>query len=317
MQPAAFLEDLGLIPESLERLALAYDSGALTWPIGNVPSRILLLGMGSSYFAASVIATRLRSLDVVAVAERASAIGGWPPSPGLLVIAISASGTSVETLAAVERHVGVSRVVALTNSPESPLAALTDGIVDMQAGHEAGGVACRSYRHTIGALLALTGELAGPPFESDTIRLAAAASHDLLDRRAVWLPEVDGLLDVADGAWFLAPVERVSSALQAALMVREGPRRRADGCETGDWSHVDVYLTKTLDYRAIVFAGSRYDAAAAEWMTTRGASAVSVSAGFPGSSFDVRYSHNDDVDVALLTEVLVAELLAATWWLRD
>ena len=38
-------------------------------------------------------------------------------------------------------------------------------------------------------------------------------------------------------------------------MVREGPRRAADGCETGDWNHVDVYLTKTLDYRALMFTG--------------------------------------------------------------
>ena len=38
-------------------------------------------------------------------------------------------------------------------------------------------------------------------------------------------------------------------------MIREGPRRQAVACETGDWAHVDVYLTRTLDYRAIVFAG--------------------------------------------------------------
>jgi len=27
------------------------------------------------------------------------------------------------------------------------------------------------------------------------------------------------------------------------------------GTETGDWSHVEVYLTTTLDYRALVFSG--------------------------------------------------------------
>lgn len=44
-------------------------------------------------------------------------------------------------------------------------------------------------------------------------------------------------------------------------MIWEGPRRRAESCETGDWGHIDVYLTKTLDYRALVYTGSRYDAA--------------------------------------------------------
>ena len=65
-------------------------------------------------------------------------------------------------------------------------------------------------------------------------------------------------------------------------MVREGPRRHADACETGDWSRVDVYLTKTFDYRALVFSGSRWDAAAAEWLTDRGATVVSVGGSFPG-----------------------------------
>ena len=50
-------------------------------------------------------------------------------------------------------------------------------------------------------------------------------------------------------------LERFSSAEQGALMIREGPRRPPSRCETGDWAHVDVYLTRTLDYRAIVFAG--------------------------------------------------------------
>ena len=59
----------------------------------------------------------------------------------------------------------------------------------------------------------------------------------------------------------LAPAARLASAHQAALMIWEGPRRRAESCETGDWGHIDVYLTKTLDYRALVYTGSRYDAA--------------------------------------------------------
>ena len=46
-------------------------------------------------------------------------------------------------------------------------------------------------------------------------------------------------------------------------MLREGPRRAAIASETGEWSHVDVYLTKTLDYRMLLLPGSRYEDAAA------------------------------------------------------
>ena len=66
--------------------------------------------------------------------------------------------------------------------------------------------------------------------------------------------------------------------MQGALMVREGPRRAADGCETGDWNHVDVYLTKTLDYRALLFSGSRFDSDALKWMRDRHSHVVTVGA---------------------------------------
>jgi glutamine---fructose-6-phosphate transaminase (isomerizing) len=90
----------------------------------------------------------------------------------------------------------------------------------------------------------------------------------------------------------------------------------AVGCETGDWAHVDVYLTKTLDYRAIVFAGSRWDEQALEWLVKRGATVVSVGAGPRGAAASIRYPGDEDPDVARFTEVLVPELLASTWW-RD
>jgi glutamine---fructose-6-phosphate transaminase (isomerizing) len=248
------------------------------------------------------------------VAELASAEFTWPPSPDLLVVAISASGSSAETLHAVERHAGTSRVVALTNTSSAPLHEIADAVVDMAAGAEAGGVACRSFRHTIAALLVLEAQLVGTAAPITAVRRAAAATEYLLDRRDAWLPETIDALATPDGTWFLAPVERLASALQGALMVREGPRRRADACETGDWSHVDVYLTKTLDYRAVVFTGSRHEAAAADWMRQRRSTSVAVGGAFPGSRVEVRYPGDDEPTVALLTEVVVAELVAASWW---
>jgi hypothetical protein len=98
-------------------------------------------------------------------------------------------------------------------------------------------------------------------------------------------------------------------------MLREGPRCAADACETGDWNHVDVYLTKSLDYRALVFTGSRFDATAAQWMRDRGSRFALV--GPPtvaGAELVVRHPHDTDPLVRLLTEVLVPELLAAHWW---
>ena len=122
------------------------------------------------------------------------------------------------------------------------------------------------------------------------------------------------MLDGPDGAFILAPVERLASAEQSALIIREGPRRLAVACETGDWSHVDVYLAKTLDYRAVLFTGSRWDGNALDWLAKRGSTVVGVGAEVPGARAHVRYAGADDAEVAALTEVLVPELVAASWW---
>jgi hypothetical protein len=207
-------------------------------------------------------------------------------------------------------------VIALTEAPGSPVALAADGIVPLVAGPEVSGVACRTFQHTLLVLRAIEAHLTGHPHDTARLcRRVAAASADLLARRDGWLPPVADALDGPAGVYALAPAERWSSAAQSALMVREGPRRPATGCETGDWSHVDVYLTKTLDYRALLFTGSRWDDPAVDWMRQRGSTFVSVGGPVDGAAAVVRYPGDDDPEVALATETLVAELVAAHWWI--
>jgi hypothetical protein len=144
-------------------------------------------------------------------------------------------------------------------------------------------------------------------------RRAADATEDLLARRDDWLPHTLELLDSPDGVYAIAPAERLSSAMQSALMIRETPRRPATGCETGDWAHVDVYLTKTLDYRALFFSGSRYDEQTLDWIRQRRSTAVAVGPPVDGAAYTIRYPGDDDPLTRLVTEVLVAELVAETW----
>jgi glutamine---fructose-6-phosphate transaminase (isomerizing) len=312
MDAAGFLADLEVKPRVLRQLAEAIDDGALRWPIGRRRSRVLLTGMGSSWFAAQTVALRLRRAGISAVAELSSADRGWPAAADQLVVGISASGRSSETLDFVAGHPGV---VALTNEPGSPITELAAHVVPMLAEPETGGVACRSFQHTLVALLALEEELTGSDLTlASRVRRSADATEALLTDRS-WVEEVAGALDGPHGVYAIAPADRISSALQAALMVREGPRRAADGCETGDWSHVDVYLTKTLQYRAMLFPGSRHDVAAREWLRRRGATVVAVGAGEVGDAAQVRFPGDDDPIVAMLTEVIVAELLAWRWWI--
>jgi fructoselysine-6-P-deglycase FrlB-like protein len=314
-----FLGDLEEKPERLRALADALDAAPVWGAIPPGTRRVVLLGMGSSRYAAAVIAARLRASGLHAVAEYASATAATPGGAGTVAVGISASGKTEETTAALRRHRDAgSAAVALTNAPASAIAVAGSVVVDMLAGTERGGVACRSFQHTLVLLLALEDRLLGRDISRiPTIcRRAADATEDLLDRRDTWLPEIAGLLTASGQTFVLAPHERLSSAEQGALMLREGPRLPADACETADWLHVDVYLTRSLDYRALVFAGSPFDGDAMGWMRDRGATVCAVGGDLPDAKATIRYPGDEDIEVALLTEVLVAELVAADVWRR-
>lgn len=308
--------DVACIPAALRALAdrLDVDDPWRAVDTG-LTRRVLLLGMGSSAYAAGVVAARMRADGLDAVADLASAEVGWPTDPGMLVVAISATGGSVETVAAARRHAGGSRLVALTNTEGSDLARMADSVVPLQAS-EASGVASVSYAVTLGMLLALRARLAGGDLApvAVTARRAADSVEDLLTTSDSWLPRAAARLASRDGLYVLGPAQRLCSAQQSALMVREIPRRPATGCETGDWAHVDVYLAKTLDYRVLLLPGSRWDGQAMEWLRARGATVQPVGAEVADALPAIRYRGDDDPDIRLLAEVTVAQLLAVEWW---
>ena len=316
MDPSAFLDDLLAKPAALERLAAALGAGD-AWAAVPEARHLVFVGMGSSHYAAAVAAARLRARGVDAVAELASSDLLPSVREGTVVVATSASGRSPETRDAMEQYAGRCPLVLLTNVDAPTLGDLADAVVPMQAGVERGGVACRSFQHTLALLLDLERRLAGTDLDVPALlRRTVVATADLLDRRDDWLPELRDPLLGPDGTHVVAPARRFSSAQQSALMLREGPRLPAVGCETGDWSHVDVYLTKTTDYRMLLLAGSRWEPQLIEWTTERRSTVVALGGEVAGATRSLRYAHDEDDDVRLLTETVVAELLAADAWIN-
>src|SRR5699024_12775046 len=109
------------------------------------------------------------------------------------------------------------------------------------------------------------------------------------------------------------------AAGQGTRAVRQAPVRTALACEAGEWSHSDRYLDAIPDCRVLVFAGSVYAERFAEHLRQLRGAFVSVGhtpgrERVPGAELTVRYPGDTDPDVRLLTEPLVAELLAAHWW---
>jgi fructoselysine-6-P-deglycase FrlB-like protein len=308
LRPELFAADVHAAADVLSR-PLA-DLSAVE-PLARRARRVLFLGMGSSRFAALDAATLLRSHGVDATAEIASTGLPQPPAADTLVLAISATGGSAETVTAMRRHLGTSMVVGLTAHAESAIAQEADLCLPI-AGDGRSGVACASYRSTVALLQGVGGVLVPGP-EPGTLERAAETAGTVLAQSGEWLPQAVELL--APGpVHVLAPAERLGSAEQSALMLREVPRIPAYACETGDWSHVDVYLTKRPGYRALLLPGSRYEAEVLEWAAGRGFPVVVAGGSLPGSALEIDLPGADDPFVRRLVETLVSELLAAELW---
>jgi len=321
VDPLLFQRDIERTPQTLRALAGdLHTSNPWSEPFSaeiGIDRKIVLLGMGSSHFANSVLALRLQAHGICAVATLAST----DPLPAVneqdFVIAVSASGCSAETVDAIARYSGICHTIALTNTRGSVIERACDSHVSMLAGKEEGGVACRSFAHTLALHLALLETLTGSPAASKTIALAAKAAQDLLDSRDQWLGPLSEILLGPDGTTIVAPSRRLANAQQSALMLREGPRLPAIACETGDWSHIDVYLTKTTDYRMLVLPGSAWEAQLLDWCSQRGSTLATAGGELPGTAMTLRYLNDSDDDVRLLTEAIIMESVAAAKWLSQ
>ena len=304
MDPNKFGDDLARKADLTHSLA----TQKFQWPDLSGQS-LVFMGMGSSAFAAQSIVTRLQACGTNATFTLSS--NPTPPqaSTAKTLIAISATGNSVETNAAFDAARGYKEKIWVSNA--AARGALT---VAMNAGSETGGVVSLSYLATHVALLRLSESLGCISGVEKSINLAADAIADIYSRKEVWLPELINHIKSPTGSYYIAPADRLCNAQQSALMMRESPRLPSVACETGDWSHIDVYLTKTLDYRAILFPGSQWEDQLFKWTQERGTKVVTIGFDHPHATSSLRYKNDSDPLVRLLAETTFAEILAQHLW---
>ncbi len=307
MDPIKFGEDLAKKSEFAYQLA----NHKYNWP--DLSNQVLdFMGMGSSAYAAQAIAIRLQAAGINANFTLAS--NPTPPkaNKNKTLIMISASGNSIESKSSFEKALGYREKIWLSNTNLS-----NSYHIDLAAQLESSGVASLTYLATHIALLKLAQSLNTITEIDNQIVLAAEAIADIYARSNEWLPILEKHISSPAGAFFIAPMDRFCSAQQSALMIRECPRISAVACETGDWSHVDVYLTKTLDYRAVIFPGSIWEDQLLEWCLKRESKVLAI--GFENSKIAtaIRYKHDNNPIVRLLAETSFAEVLAQSLWVRQ
>ncbi len=218
------------------------------------PSRVHLLACGTSYHAAVYGAHVLHSRGVPAQAfyahEYASAT---PPTDDALVVGVSQSGETADTLSAVRaaRRRG-AETVALTNTVESTMARECDHRLYIRSGPEIGVAATKTFASQLVALNLLALDVA--PGGDD--REAIAALRDLpgdvqtvLDSSRA--AEVAREYADADAYFFIGRGPHYPVALEGALKLKEISYEHAEGFAAGELKHGPLAL---VTERTPVFA---------------------------------------------------------------
>jgi glucosamine--fructose-6-phosphate aminotransferase (isomerizing) len=257
---------------------------------------VVFLGSGSSLFVAMLGALALRRRGVRAVALAASeARFDAVAYQHALVVALSQSGSSADVLDALDR-LRPARMIALTNTTESPLGERADLAIDVLAGAERAVPASKSVTSTC-AILLWAAALAGGSERRNPESLRAMA-----DAAEAWLagPERAAVTAAAAtlaiarpliiaGAGYGVPV-----ALEAALKIKEASYVPAEGFAAGEFRHgSSAVLDGAAALIGIVDAASRavVERPLAE---AAGVGAARFTIGLPAGGADGLGPANDD-----------------------
>lgn len=218
--------------DSAQRLAAALEG------------EVVLVGSGSSLFVAQLgaLALRRRRISAHALAATEARLDSRAYE-SRTVVAISQSGRSSDLLAALD-VLKPRRLIALTNTIDSPLGARADLTLDIGAGPEIAVPATKSVSATA-ALLLWAASLAGRDGRRDAAVLMRTASAI-----ATWL-EGDGPGDVARAAGRIARRPNVvvlgsdyglPIALETALKLKEASYLHAEGFAAGEFRHGSIAM---------------------------------------------------------------------------
>ncbi|HKW44289.1 MAG TPA: SIS domain-containing protein [Candidatus Eremiobacteraceae bacterium] len=228
-------------PDVWERIAAGGQAEHLA---ASLDDDIVLVGSGSSLFVAELgaLAFRRRRIRAQALAATEARLD-HSAYEGRTVVAISQSGGSTDLLAALD-VLSPQRLIALTNTIDSPLAARADVIIDVGAGREVAVPASKSVTATA-ALLLHAASIAG----GDESRNARALADTSAAVRA-WMngPQAGDVTLAAERIAQCHSVAVLGSdygwpvAREAALKIKEASYLHAEGFAAGEFRHGSIAM---------------------------------------------------------------------------
>jgi glucosamine--fructose-6-phosphate aminotransferase (isomerizing) len=239
--------DMEAQPDVLRRLA-ARRAELISSLAGPDPAGVVIVARGSSDYAAIFARYLLEAVTGRPVALAAPSLvtlyGGELRLEGWLALGISQSGRTPEIVTVLERYGAAgARTVALTNDPDSALAAAADVQIELGAGEERAVPATKTFTAELVAVAVVAEALGQVPWgDRDWARLPVVGEQLLADQRPAERAS-EALGDagelIAVGRGYLMCV-----ALEAALKLREATGVRAEGWSAADFRHGPVTVAR-------------------------------------------------------------------------
>ncbi len=208
------------------------------------PRAVITCARGSSDHAATfakyLIETHARVLTSSAAPSLTSVYDATTSSSDVLYIAVSQSGRSPDLVASA-RNAGAAGalVIALCNTPGSPLAAVADHGIDLHAGPERSVAATKSFIASLAALIHLVAEWR----EDDALLAALHAAPAALGRAAEldWSAALAPLVS-ANNLFVLGRGYGLGIAQEAALKLKETCALHAEAFSSAEVQHGPMAL---------------------------------------------------------------------------
>jgi glutamine---fructose-6-phosphate transaminase (isomerizing) len=312
--PHYMLKEIYEQPQAFYNSVRSVTAETLPASVKNAES-VTVIACGSSYNAGLIFRYILEDTCAIPVRlEFASEFKYFPPPIKGLVIGISQSGETADTISALKQaKVHNCTSLAITNVLGSSISRTADCTLFMRAGPEISVAATKSFIAQLAVLMQITNFLRNSEFE-DVLRNAHRAIEEVL---LMDLSEAVGLCLHAHSIFYVGRGPFYPVSLEGSLKMKEISYIHAEGYAAGELKHGPFALLSTeTPVVAICMPGETYGVMISniKEMKARGAPVIAL-----GEEGDLELSEVVDIFIPLpvtppfvqvLTSLIVLQLLA-------
>ena len=220
--------------------------------------RVVLTGMGSSYYGLHPLHLRLVEVGVPAVMVESSELLHYQRrllEERTLLVLVSQSGRSAEILRLLEDTRGRLETLGVTNTTDSPLAREATAVVLTHAGEEAT-VACKTHLASQMALAWLGTLLIGGDLEGARAALAATVGsvRAYVEDWRVHVAELAPLLEGVRAVYYAGRGPSLGAACSAGLITKESTHLPSEGLGSAAFRHGPMEMLNDTVF-LLAFAG--------------------------------------------------------------